>query len=143
MLSISHKQLLAFPPLAERAFVSRVVEYLRNNYPETTIKLPAGIVQLINIPDNSIFEMVEIGISRARKYGIRWESNLAAFVILMFLAAPNFDRQTQVLEVLRSNAIEPESKIDELWEWTTDTEWELIDKSYDPTAWNLNFMEFQ
>jgi len=68
---------------------------------------------------------------------------LASFVVLMFIAAPNFDEQPSISYVLKNERIEPESKIDELWEWTTESDWELVERNYDPFAWSLNILESQ
>ena len=68
---------------------------------------------------------------------------MASFVVLMFIAAPNFDEQPSISYVLKNERIEPESKIDELWEWTTESDWELVERNYDPFAWSLNISESQ
>ncbi|PZN87239.1 MAG: hypothetical protein DM484_00430 [Candidatus Methylumidiphilus alinenensis] len=70
MLIINKKQLIAFQPLAERAFISRLIKYFKSNYFDINILLPTGRFKFRDISDKFIHDMIERGIERARQYGI-------------------------------------------------------------------------
>jgi hypothetical protein len=65
-----------------------------------------------------------------------WESSLMAFVAIMFVAAPNFDQHPLIGRVLKDEAVAPDARINQLWERTTDQNWEAVAQNYDPSAWD-------
>lgn len=135
MLIIRPDQFEVFQPVAEAAFVRRVVEHLREDHAETVIQLPNEVVLVKQISDERFHEMVRNGIARARRYGIDWESAVTAFVVLMFVAAPNFDKHPLIQRVLKDERVEANLRVDRLWERTSEENWEAIKKNYDPAAW--------
>lgn len=135
MLIIRPEQFEVFQPVAEAAFARRVVEHLREDHAETVIQLPNEVVLVKQISDERLYEMVRNGIARARGYGIDWESAVTAFVVLMFVAAPNFDKHPLIQRVLKDERVEANSRVDRLWERTSEENWEAIKKNYDPAAW--------
>jgi hypothetical protein len=85
--------------------------------------------------------MVERGIARARAHGMTWEKNLAKFVALMFLTAPNFDSHPLIHHILRDKQVDPESRLDRLWENISSENWSAVRQQYDISAWQLNAEE--
>lgn len=135
MLIIRREQFELFQPVAESAFVKRVVEHLRTHHADVVIQLPNEVILVKQISDERLHRMVSRGMTRARDYGMDWESSVTAFVVLMFVAAPNFDKHPLIERVLRDERVEVNSRVDQLWERTSEDNWEAIRKNYDPTAW--------
>ena len=80
--------------------------------------------------------MVRCGVGQARSYGMTWESSLAAFVVLMFEVAPNFEEHPLIRRVLQLPSVPPDSRIEELWKRTLDVHWQAARQNYDPDAWH-------
>jgi hypothetical protein len=136
-LVIRKQQMEAFQPVAEAAFVRKVADYLRETHAEVKVRLPGGDLTVRQIPDETLLEMAQNGIARARGYGITWKSTLKAFVVLMFVAAPNFDEHPLVSRVLQNDEFAPDSRIDRLWERISEHNWDAVKQNYDPAAWRL------
>jgi hypothetical protein len=141
MLMIRAKQLEVFQPVAESAFVRRVVAHLRDNHADAMIQLPHEVILVKQISDERLRRMVEEGIARARDYGMDWEATITAFVVLMVVAAPNFDQHPLIERVLRDERTPANSRIDQLWKRTSEENWEVVRKNYDPTAWAADSRE--
>jgi hypothetical protein len=135
MLIIRPEQFEVFQPVAEAAFVRRVVEHLRAHHAETVIQLPNEVILIKQISDERLYEMVRFGITRARDYGMDWESSVTAFVVLMFIAAPNFDKHPLIQRVLKDERAAANSRPDQLWERTSEENWAAVRRNYDPGAW--------
>lgn len=135
MLRISPEQMEVFQPVAEEAFVIRVAEHLRDNHADVAVQVPDKVLVVKQIPEEMLQEMVRQGLARARQYGLDWESSLTAFVVLMFVAAPNFDRHALVERVLKDERVEANSRIDQLWEKTSEENWRVVKENYDVNAW--------
>src|SRR5262245_48265176 len=135
MLKIRSEQMEAFQPVAEAAFVRRVVEHLREHQSATVIQFADEVVPLKQISDERLQAMVRTGIARARAYGMDWESSITAFVVTMFVAAPNFDKHPLIQRVLNDERVDSNSRMDELWERTSEDNWEAVKRTYDPAAW--------
>jgi hypothetical protein len=137
MLIIRAEQFEVFQPVAEAAFVRRVVEHLREHHPDVVVQLPNEVILIKQTSDDRLYKMVRNAVNLARDYGIDWESTVTAFVVLMFVAAPNFDKHPLIQRVLRDERVDANSRVDQLWERTTDENWEAVRKNYDVTAWGL------
>lgn len=135
MLIIRPEQFEVFQPVAEAAFVRRIVELLREDHSDVVIQFPNEVVLVKQLSDERLYSMVRVGIARAREYGMDWESSVTAFVVLMIVAAPNFDKHPLVQRVLKDERVEANSRIDQLWERTSEENWEAVRKNYDPAAW--------
>jgi hypothetical protein len=135
MLKIRAEQFEVFQPVAEAAFVRRVVEHLRDHHSDVVVQLPNEVILIKQISDEKLRGMAKGGMARARDHGMDWESAVTAFVVLMFVAAPNFDKHPLVQRVLKDERVDANSRIDQLWERTTEENWEAVRKNYDPTAW--------
>src|SRR5262249_34777664 len=106
MLKIRPEQMKAFQPVAESAFIRRVVEHLHDHHSGTVIQLPAEVVPLKQVSDEKLCAMVQAGIARARGYGMDWEASITAFVVTMFVAAPNFDKHPLIQRVLNDERVD-------------------------------------
>lgn len=135
MLKIRREQFEVFQPVAEAAFVRRIAEHLRETQADAVVQFPNEVILVRQIADERFRGMVKDGIARAREYGMTWESAVTAFVVLMFVAAPNFDKHPLVQRVLKDERVNANSRVDQLWERTTDENWEAVRKNYDPAAW--------
>ncbi len=135
MLIIRREQFAIFQPVAEAAFVRRLVSHLRDNHGDAVIQLPNEVILIRQIADERLYPLVEDGIARARDYGMDWESAVTAFVVMRFVAAPNFDAHPLIQRVLRDERVPANSRIDQLWERTSEENWEVVRNNYDPAAW--------
>lgn len=138
MLKIRRQQLDAFTPIADAAFERRLMSYLRENHPDVVVQLPTGHVLLRQIPEETLSKLVHNGIARARGYGMSWESTLSAFVVLMFVAAPNFDEHLHVQRILRDESIVPNARIEQLWKRTSEEDWNTIAQRYNSATWQVD-----
>ena len=137
MLKIRPEQLEVFQRIAEDAFVEDVIDYLVTKHADCVVQLPNKISTIREIPQPTLCKIVRNGIARAKTYHLNWQSNLITFVVLMFVAAPNFDEQPLIKQVLTSEKAEPDSRIDQLLEITTEENWEEARQNYDVSAWFL------
>jgi len=85
--------------------------------------------------------MVQNGIDRARGHGLGWESSLAAFVVIMFVAAPNFDQHPLIKRVLQDDDAPPDARIERLWHRISNQNWRAVEAYYDPNAWGIGNQE--
>lgn len=134
MLRIRQEQIDAFQPVAEAEFALRVVGYLRQHHPRLIVKQPEGLSLVERMPDDALLPLVKLGIARARAHGFTFSSSISAFVILMFKAAPNFDRNPIIKQSLEE-AIPEEQRLQKLLENTGAEIWQQAKEQYDPTAW--------
>jgi hypothetical protein len=141
MLKIRPQQLEAFKSVADTFFVKETADYIRREHREALVTLPDGIFPAAAIPDARLQEMVRLAISRARQYGFVWESNLVAFVAIMFVVAPNFDDHPLIRRVLKDEELEPSIRLDELMKRTSEENWEEARRRYDPSAWKISSRE--
>lgn len=132
-LSQTHNQV--FQAKAESDFVREVMQYLRENHAETIVKLPNGEFGVADLREETLRKMVIGGIAKARSYGMTWRSTLISFVVIMFVSAPNFDEYEIVNETFANSGLTPNLRIDELWEVTSNIDWETIEHNYQILAW--------
>jgi hypothetical protein len=138
MLKIRQQQFEIFQPVAEAAFVRRLSEYLKIKHAGVAVQLPKGITTVEQLPEKLLHEMVQNGIARGRAYGMRWRSTLSAFVTLLFVTAPNFDSHPLIERVLKDESTPPDNRIDQLWDRTTEQNWEAVKQNYDAGAWKIS-----
>ncbi|HYO64313.1 MAG TPA: hypothetical protein VER08_11830 [Pyrinomonadaceae bacterium] len=131
----------AFQPVAEANFERRVMDYLRENHPEAVVETPSGGFALTELDEETLRRMVRAGLRAARGYGLTWESSLTSFVVVMFLVAPNFHAHPLVRRVLTDEEVEPDRRVEHLWEQTTEENWEAVQENYDAGAWGLSAPE--
>lgn len=136
-MRIRPEQFEAFQSVAEAAFTDKVTEYIRDYHAEDIVKFETSTLLVKHIPTETLQIMVQDGCIRARQYGLTWESNLAAFIVLMFVVAPNFDTYPPIHRLLQDNTIPADSRIDQLWKFTTEQDWEAAKQRYDESAWPI------
>jgi hypothetical protein len=136
-LIIRHEQFQVFQAGADAAFEERLAHHILKVHAGATVVLPGRELKVAEIPGALLREMVGKGLARARGYGMRYESSLAAFVSLMFAVAPNFDEHPLIRRVLEDESTPPDLRIEMLDEYVTDENWEAAAQSYDPGAWNV------
>lgn len=122
--------------LADAAFAARIAEQLRRKHGSRVVRLVTGFVFVSEISDVELGAMIRSGFRRARAYGLTWETNLSAFVYLMFAVAPNFDSHPLVRHLLSDPSVAPDSRVEQLWRDTTDENWRAIRRNYDPEVWD-------
>jgi hypothetical protein len=140
MLKIRSEQIEAFQPVADAQFVQRIVDYLRKRQSSTVVRLPQGPTLIFRLPDALLRKMVQDGVSRARSYGLTWESSITGFVVLMFRVAPNFDQHPAINRALTDEQMAPDARIQKLLEVTTSADWWEAKERYDPTVWPAKSM---
>jgi hypothetical protein len=138
MLKIRPEQFAVFQPVAEHAFLRRVVEHLRNEHADVVVQFPNQIMLVKQISDEQFYTLVKKGIVRARTLGMDWESAITAFVVLLFVAAPNFDQHPLIQRVLKDEKVSANLRIEQLWERTSEENWEAVRKNYDVKAWEID-----
>lgn len=127
-----------FQESAEESFRQRLSAHLLEQYPKTTVRLPDKESAIEELSDETLHLLVGGNIERARSYGLNYESSIAAFSVLMFEVAPNFDAHQLSQLFLNDEDIEPNVRVDELLEHLTEKNWETIKSNYDVNAWQLN-----
>lgn len=137
MLKIRPEQFAGFQPVAERAFIRRVVEHLRENHSDLVVQFANEVMLIKQIADEKLYTLVKRGIGRARALGMDWESGITAFVVLLFVAAPNFDQHPLIQRVLKDERVPANSRTEQLWERTSEENWEAVRKNYDVKAWDI------
>lgn len=137
MLKIKAEQIRFFQTDADEAFVRRVTEYLRENHSEAEARISGDKKTVVEISDETLREMVRGGIKRAEKHGISWKSTLLSFVVLMFLAAPNFDEHPKSVAFFSQNETITDENFEAFLDEMTDEDWETVENNYDETVWSI------
>jgi len=135
-LSIRAEQMSVIEAVAQENFVRRIAVHLLAEYPKAVVNLPDDEKSTVDeLPEETLHDLIRVGIERARGHQLTHESAIAAFVAVMFEVAPNFDthRLSQVL--LNDEEIEPNARLDELLNVLNEKNWESIREDYDPKAW--------
>ena len=140
-MRIRDAQFQVFQEKADDSFVTSVAQYLREEHSDVLVKLPSVSTPLNHLPVEFLEQLVQRAISAAHVYGITWQSSLAAFVVLTFVIAPNFNEHGYISQVLEDPSVAPDMRIDELWERTSDRTWHESIENYDAAAWNADFIE--
>lgn len=138
---IRSQQVDAFQVQAEIGLVKKLAEYLQAYHADQIVKLPDNVTLVKYLPEKRLCELTQNGLSRARQYGMTWEASLGAFVLLMFISAPNFDQHPLVQRILRDGSVEPNARIDHLLQRVSEQNWEAVETYYEPAAWSQSFEE--
>jgi len=125
VIVIRAEQMSAFAAAHAAAFGRRVAESLCRH----------GCPAAVELGDDALRARVEIGLRRARAYGITWERSLAAFVAWMFWIGPDFDRHPVVRRILTAEEIAPDERVELLVGLVPATVWESAREQSDPAAW--------
>lgn len=137
MLKIKAEQIRVFQTDADEAFVGRVMEYLRENHADAEARFAGEKKTVAEIAGERLREMVRGGIERAENHGISWKSTLLSFVVLMFLAAPNFDEHPKAAVFFSQNETVDDGKFEAFLDEMTDEDWDGVENNYDETVWNI------
>jgi hypothetical protein len=108
---------------------------LRAKHPRVVVRLPERATVVARLEDETMLALVRGGVARARRYGMEAESALAAFVVTMFLTAPNFDEHPLIRRVLADDKIQPDAKMGRLLQSVTARNLQVVKDTYDPAAW--------
>jgi hypothetical protein len=111
--------------MGDPAFVDRLMEFLRRNYPE----------HLYMVRDDELRLRARHGIEKGRSYGLTWESSLTIFVSHMLTIHPEFDSQRAIKRVLIDPAIPGDEKMRALLGLVEDSDWEEAATGVDPNEY--------
>jgi len=135
MLRMRPEQLQVFQPVAEANLVNRIADHLVSKHAEVVVRLGQVTTTVKQLPAEVLKGLVRQGIARARSYGLTWESSAGGFVVILFVAAPNFDAHLLVRRVLKDERVPADLRIQHLWHRTTPKTWAKVRERYDPAAW--------
>ncbi len=85
--------------------------------------------------DETITEMVKIGIRCAKSYGFERAQHIASFVALMFEISPVFDTNDQVNLILKDENIPHEQKFEYMFGRIPEEMWADMETTYDARVW--------
>lgn len=135
-LTVRREQLDVMAAVAEANFERRLSEHLRLQYPKSIVKLPdGGEFTVGELTDGSLEQLVRVGIAKSRRFGMKLQSSISAFVTLMFDVAPNFDEHRLCSVLLGDEEKAPDDRIEEILNVLSEKNWEAIRKDYDPNEW--------
>ena len=122
--------------VAQENFVRRIVAHLLAEYPKAVVTLSDDEKMAVDeLPEETLNDLVRVGIERARSHNLSFESAIAAFTAVMFEISPNFDEHRLCQVLLNDEDVEPNERLDELLNVLTKKNWESIREDYDPKAW--------
>ncbi len=79
--------------------------------------------------------------ARAKDHGLKLESSLASFVILMFEIAPNFDEHPVFKKYMNDSSVDPDDRVDRMLDQATDQDWDEARSRYDFVAWEMSSVQ--
>jgi hypothetical protein len=135
MLRLRSEQLQVFQHVAEANFVNHITDHLTAKHAAVVVRLPHQTATIKELPTEVLRGLVRKGIARARTYGLTWESTVGSFVVVRFVAAPNFDKHPLIRRVLQDERVPADLRINQLWRRTTPKTWAKVHERYDPAAW--------
>ena len=77
-----------------------------------------------DLKDTEIERRAALGIARAKSHGFLFPEPITAYVTLMFLVAPDFDRHPSIAKVLDDRNAAPGERLRRLFEKTSEEDWE-------------------
>lgn len=123
----------------QERFVRRIAAHLLAEYSTATVILPNTERFTVNtLEKETLFELVRIGITRARIYKMTFESSIAAFTALMFEISPNFHTNRICQVVFNDDQVAPNDQIELLMNTLTDKSILSMQENYDPVSWKLD-----
>jgi hypothetical protein len=135
MLQFSTEQLRSFEGNTEIQFQERLARYVRTEHGDVLVRHPGRSALVWHLDEQVLRELIYTGSDRSREYGLTSEASIAAFVTLMFVAAPNFCCHPAVHGALFDYAVPERGRFELMWRRTTDGNWNEIALAYDPAAW--------
>ena len=135
-LKVRTEQMAVIEAVAQENFVRRIVVHLLAEYPKAVVTLSDDEKMAVDeLPEETLNDLVRVGIERARSHNLTFESVIAAFTAVMFEVSPNFDGHRLCQVLLKDADVEPNERLDELLNVLTEKNWESIREDYDPKAW--------
>ena len=135
-LSVRTEQVAVIEAVAQENFVRRIAAHLLAEYPKAVVTLSDDEKMAVDeLPEETLYDLVRVGIERARGHKLTFESAIAAFTAVMFEVSPNFDEHRLCQVLLNDEDVEPNERLDELLNVLTEKNWESIREDYDPKAW--------
>jgi hypothetical protein len=125
-MRIRDSQMKAFQTEAERNFIERVIQFLREKHPGTIEGLAEDVIR----------RRVAGAVSKAKGYGFTWESALVGFVAILFAVGPNFDQHPAFQPALaKSGNTDENERIRGIYRSVTNQDWEEAREFSDDSAW--------
>ncbi len=125
MLTVRQPQLEALEAAVDRAVGERVARHLRVRCPRQTEGLD----------DVRLRERVEVGLGRARFYGLTAEIDLATFVGLMLVIGSTFDEHRWIRRVLRDTRKTAGVRLEEVIRCTPRRIWDEASRAARGKPW--------
>ncbi len=97
----------------ERELEGLIYDHLAEDHPEAFSDLEDAVIQ----------KRIRAGIRRARNHALDTDGAAVAFVTLMFLVAPDFDRHPAIKQALANTALPSDERIRTLFSTTTEDDW--------------------
>lgn len=97
----------------ERELEELIYDHIAEEHPEAFADLDDTLVQ----------SRIRLGIRHARKYGLDTDGAAVAFVTLMFLVAPDFDRHPPIKAALSDKRLPADERIRAVFISTTEDDW--------------------
>lgn len=135
-LTVRREQMDVMQAVSDANFERRIASHLRGSYSDSIVKLPDGAeFSVTDLREDMLARLVRSGILKARRYEMKVQSSIAAFVALMFEVAPNFDEHRLCEVLLGDEEKTPDDRVDDILSVLTEKNWDAIRKDYDPEAW--------
>lgn len=135
MLFLNANQLEQIKKEQDFRVLRRFSEYLRRQHGNIVIRQATCSSYIKDMKIDDLDSLVENSVAVALKFGFTKESDLLVFTVLRFIICPNYHESDPVRSVFCNTSIPVEDKIDRLWRYTTESDWDLIANAYDKTAW--------
>ncbi|MBI3683006.1 MAG: hypothetical protein HY235_21755 [Acidobacteria bacterium] len=119
------EQLEAMRAASDKILIERIVKHLRSQC----------TAEVTGVSEEVLRKRVVGGVKRARSYGMKWESSLMSFVVLMFHIAPNFDEQPNIRRALTDESRKPDERMQDIESCATTDDWKQAKAKADPKAW--------
>jgi len=120
VLVIRAAQMKALAEVAEKAFVERASDYLRETFPEKCAELGP----------EAVHRWVRSGLEKARGYGLRLDVEVLRYLNLMYTFGWDFDRLPWAAEILDDTEVSAAGKIEELMEAAFEAEAALAEQTH-------------
>ncbi len=117
MLKIRAEQMAILEAYMVRQFENKIIVHLRKNFPHETQELA----------DDELRSFIQVGISRAKEYGVELEKDIQSYLEMMMIYGVDFDtnpKTTWAGEILRTKNINGTTKMN----WLDDYELNLLRK---------------
>jgi hypothetical protein len=112
-MQIRADQMSVFASYAEARFTAQIMEHLCLYQAQ----------YVADLPREELAAKVELFKTRARSYGLTWQSSITGFIALCFAVGPDFDQQPQIHGVLTDESVDPNERVQQLIRRVQDSDW--------------------